>query len=76
MDELKPLLSAVAPPDRGAEEAAKSHWDSLAKPLGSLGLLEETVVKIAGENLSAFLEGRPIRNEVDFQSGYRKFTGQ
>lgn len=47
MDELKPLLSAVAPPDRGAEVAAKSHWDSLAKPLGSLGLLEETVVKIA-----------------------------
>lgn len=36
----------------------------------------ETVVKIAGENLSAFLEERPIRNEVDFQSGYRKFTGQ
>lgn len=35
----------------------------------------ETVVKIAGENLSAFMEGRPIRNEVDFQSGYRKFTG-
>lgn len=47
MDELKSLLAAVAPPDRGTEAAAKRHWDSLAKPLGSLGLLEEAVVKIA-----------------------------
>ena len=29
-------------------EAAKRRWDSLAKPLGSLGLLEEAVIAIAG----------------------------
>ncbi len=32
----------------------------------------DTAVKIAGENLQAFLEGRPLRNEVDFTTGYRK----
>ena len=26
---------------------ARKRWDSLAKPLGSLGLLEEAVIKIA-----------------------------
>ncbi len=47
MDEFKQLLSAIMPPDRKAEAASKRRWDSLAKPLGSLGLLEEAVVKIA-----------------------------
>lgn len=28
-------------------DEARKRWDSLAKPLGSLGLLEEAVVKIA-----------------------------
>ena len=32
----------------------------------------ERAVKIAGENFQAFLEGRPLRNEVDFTTGYRK----
>ncbi|MDD6238847.1 MAG: nicotinate-nucleotide--dimethylbenzimidazole phosphoribosyltransferase, partial [Oscillospiraceae bacterium] len=27
--------------------AARQHWDALAKPLGSLGVLEENVTKIA-----------------------------
>ena len=27
--------------------AARQHWDTLAKPLGSLGVLEENVTKIA-----------------------------
>ncbi len=47
MDDLKELLSAITPPDREAEAASRRHWDSLAKPLGSLGLLEDAVVKIA-----------------------------
>lgn len=29
-------------------EKARKHWNSLAKPLGSLGRLEEAVIKIAG----------------------------
>lgn len=47
MNELQSLLSAIAPPDREAASAAERQWDSLAKPLGSLGLLEQAVVKIA-----------------------------
>ena len=47
MDELNKLLEAIAPPDRKAGQGAREQWDSLAKPLGSLGLLEEAVVKIA-----------------------------
>ncbi len=35
----------------------------------------DTAVKIAGENLSAFLEGKELKNEVDFSTGYRKFQG-
>lgn len=47
MDEWNHLLAAITPPDPQAEAAARQHWDSLAKPLGSLGLLEDGVVKIA-----------------------------
>ena len=32
----------------------------------------DTVVEIAGENFQAFLAGRPLKNEVDFQTGYRR----
>ena len=31
-----------------AAEACRCHWDSIAKPLGSLGLLEDDIAKIAG----------------------------
>ena len=33
----------------------------------------DTIVSIAGENLSAYLAGKPLKNEVDFETGYRKF---
>ncbi len=32
---------------------AKAHWDQMAKPIASLGLMEETIVKIAGIQGSA-----------------------
>ncbi len=32
----------------------------------------EQVVNIAAENISAYLEGRPLRNVVDFETGYKK----
>lgn len=35
----------------------------------------DSIVSIAGENLKAYLAGEPIRCEVDFATGYRKFTG-
>ena len=37
----------IAAPDAAARAAAQARWDGLAKPLGSLGLLEEAVVRIA-----------------------------
>lgn len=35
----------------------------------------ERAVKIAGSNLESFLAGKPLHNEVDMRTGYRKFTG-
>lgn len=34
--------------DEGAMQRAKEHWDAIAKPLNSLGLLEEAFIRIAG----------------------------
>ena len=47
MCELQDLIERIQPPDREAADRARRRWDRLAKPLGSLGLLEEQVVKIA-----------------------------
>ncbi len=33
----------------------------------------DTIVEIAAENLKAYLNGQPLRNEVDFETGYRKY---
>ena len=38
--ELTTLLQTIAPADRRAKELAQRRWDSIAKPLGSLGRLE------------------------------------
>ena len=46
--DLKELISGIAPLDEGAMEAAKRRWDSVAPPLGSLGLLERDIIRIAG----------------------------
>ncbi|MCM1329923.1 MAG: nicotinate-nucleotide--dimethylbenzimidazole phosphoribosyltransferase [Ruminococcus sp.] len=43
MDRIKKIKHA----DREIFLAAKARWDSVAKPLGSLGLLEDAVCKIA-----------------------------
>lgn len=44
MDRIK----MIAPPDNNAMKRAQERWNSVAKPLHSLGLLEEAVIKIAG----------------------------
>ena len=46
--ELEEVIRRIAPADRGAMDRAKARWDSIAKPLGSLGALEEAVIRIAG----------------------------
>ena len=40
-------VKGIVPTDRSAYESAKRKWDSIAKPLGSFGLLEEMIQKIA-----------------------------
>ena len=45
--ELKRQLAAVTGADEGARRAAKRRWDACAKPLGSLGLLETAVERLA-----------------------------
>lgn len=56
---LKQLLGQIAPPDRTAMEAAKKRWNSVAKPIGSLGILEKDITKIAG------IKGTPYGIHVD-----------
>ena len=41
-------LNKIQPADRTAMELAKKRWNSVAKPIGSLGILEEDIIKIAG----------------------------
>ena len=45
---LEETIEKIQPMDEKAMEAAKKHWDSLGKPLGSLGRLEQAVIQIAG----------------------------
>ena len=45
---LRNLCAGISGADAAARDRARQHWDSLAKPLGSLGLLEEMVIQIAG----------------------------
>lgn len=45
---LQEAINRIKPLDERAMKAGRSHWDSIAKPLGSLGKLEQAVVQIAG----------------------------
>lgn len=49
-------VSKITPTDKAAEEAARARWNSIAKPLGSLGLLESAVEKIAAVQGSADID--------------------
>lgn len=50
---LDQVIAGITPADMAAMERAKARWDSIAKPLGSLGALEEAVIRIAGMTGSA-----------------------
>ena len=45
---LEETVRRITPLDQEAIEAAEKHWNSIAKPLHSLGKLEDVVVQIAG----------------------------
>ncbi len=57
--ELCKLIEAITQPDASAREAAKRRWDSIAKPLGSLGLLEDAICDVAALTGSADVKLSP-----------------
>jgi nicotinate-nucleotide--dimethylbenzimidazole phosphoribosyltransferase len=48
VDPLADVIAAVAPPDEAAMTAARERQDRMTKPRGSLGVLEEVSVRLAG----------------------------
>lgn len=53
MKTLAEILSRIGGPDETARSACLARWDGLAKPLGSLGLLESSLARIAAATASA-----------------------
>ncbi|HIR28995.1 MAG TPA: nicotinate-nucleotide--dimethylbenzimidazole phosphoribosyltransferase [Candidatus Choladousia intestinigallinarum] len=45
---LEEALEGIMPADQEAQEIARKRWDSIAKPLYSLGWMEDAVARIAG----------------------------
>ncbi len=54
-EELLALIKQIKPLDSRYVEASKERWNSIAKPLHSLGKLEDSVMKIAGMTRSISL---------------------
>lgn len=48
MSTLADTLARIHPADEAAMSAALTRWNSLAKPVGGLGMLEDVIVRIAG----------------------------
>lgn len=59
---LEEALKQITPLDEEAMEAARVHWNTIAKPLHSLGKLEDLVVQIAGitKNPDVHIEKRAL----------------
>ena len=53
MENIYDTISRITGPEEGARQLAQQRWDSIAKPLGSLGQLETAVTKIAALRGSA-----------------------
>ena len=45
---VQEVVAAIRPADAAIMAEARARWDTVAKPLGSLGLLEDAVVRMAG----------------------------
>ncbi len=48
MIRLQEVIENIVPADQRAQAEAKRRWDSIAHPLGSLGALEDVVIRMAG----------------------------
>ncbi len=55
---LAETLQAIIPCDAAAAEICKKRWDSIAKPLHSLGWMEDSIARIAGAQHSAEVRTR------------------
>jgi nicotinate-nucleotide--dimethylbenzimidazole phosphoribosyltransferase len=55
---LNEFINMIVPADRNAMKRAVQKWDSIAKPLRSLGRLEEMIVQLAGITGSEIIEPR------------------
>jgi nicotinate-nucleotide--dimethylbenzimidazole phosphoribosyltransferase len=47
-ERIDQVVAAIGPLDEAAAQAAREHQDRLTKPRGSLGVLEEVAVRLAG----------------------------
>ena len=47
---LEETLAQIKPLDKNAMDVAAKRWDSIAKPLHSLGKMEKLVIQIAGNH--------------------------
>lgn len=55
---LEETLQAIVPCDATAAKICKKRWDSIAKPLHSLGWMEDSIARIAGAQHSAEVRTR------------------
>lgn len=55
-EEIFAALDRIPRPDQEAMQAAKSRWNSIAKPIRSLGRLEDAITQIAGIQGKADIE--------------------
>lgn len=55
---LEETLQAIVPCDAAAAKICKKRWDSIAKPLHSLGWMEDSIARIAGAQHSAEVRTR------------------
>ena len=56
LERLSNQLNQISEPDKKVASEAKQRWDSVAKPLGSLGLLEDALIRIAALTGSADID--------------------
>lgn len=61
MSYFEELNALITPPEEKAMAAARQRWDEMAKPAGSLGLLEDALVTMAGVTGSADMALSPRR---------------
>ena len=56
---LKEAMKSIKPASQALRQQAKQRWDQVAKPLGSLGVLEEDIIRIAAASGSLAVSLRP-----------------